>query len=149
MKVTRRLGVALLVAAIGIVAPGVAAQSGRSLVVRVEGSLLPHSRVVAIVINESLTEAPTAAIALRAGSAPPQAGRGIDIARVDGEILFQGEVTAFEQLVQSSGEPTIIVRAFDRLHRLHRGKKTREWSSASDADIARQLALSAGLRAEA
>jgi uncharacterized protein len=149
MKMAHGFGMAFAMAVVGMVSPGLRAQDRGALLVRLEGVLLPQSRVVAILVDESVTEPPTAAIALRAGSVPPAVGRGIDIAAIDGQILFQGEVVASEQLVQASGEPIVIVRALDRLHRLNRGKKTREFRDASDADIARQLAFSAGLQAKA
>ena len=47
---------------------------------------------------------------------------GLDIAHVDGETVFHGEVVGFEQFTQASGEPLIIVRAHDRLHAPQPGK---------------------------
>jgi len=149
MKMARGLGVAFAIAVTGVVSPGLRAQQGGPLLVRLEGVPLPLSQVVAIVVDERVILPPTAAIALRAGSVPPAVGRGIDIAAIDGHILFQGEVVTIEQFIQASGEPVIVVRALNRLHRLDRGRTTREFRDISDADIARQFASTAGLQANA
>ena len=148
MKVAHALRVFFALSVVGAVPSDLRAQDGLELLVRLEGSPLPQSRVVAVVVDEHVAEPPSAAIALRAGSIPPAVGRGLDIAAVDGQILFQGEVVAVEQLVQASGEPVVMVRAHDRLHRLNRGKQTREFRDLSDADIVGQLASNAGLQAK-
>lgn len=149
MRVAYGLRVVFAMSVVGVVSPDLRAQDGGALLVRLDGSPLPQSRVVAVVVDEHLVEPPSAAIALRAGSVPPAVGRGLDIAAVDGQILFRGEVVAIEPFVQASGEPVVMVRAHDRLHRLNRGKRTREFRDLSDADIVGQLASDAGLQAEA
>ena len=146
MKVAHALRAVFAMSVLGAVTPGLRAQNGGALLVRLEGVPMPKSRVVAVIVDEHVVEPPSAAIALRAGSVPAAVGRGIDIAAIDGQMLFQGEVIAIERLPQASGEPLIIVRALDRLHRLNRGKQTREFRDLSDAEIVRQIASSAGLQ---
>ena len=58
--------------------------------------------------------------------------------------LISGEVTAFEQETDATGTWTII-RGYDPMHRLTRGRRTRTFADTTDADIVRQLATSAGI----
>jgi len=147
MKRAHVLRLICAISVVGVVSPDLRAQDGGALLVRLDGSPLPQSRVVAIVVDEHVADPPSATVALRAGSIPPAVGRGLDIAAIDGQILFQGEVVAAGQLAQASGAPVVVVRALDRLHRLNREKHTREFRGLSDADIVRQLASNVGLQA--
>ena len=149
MKPARSHHLVCVMVAVGVLSPAVRAQEIGSLVVRIEGVPVPSNRVVAIVVDESIMVPPTAAVALRAESVPPAVGRGLDIAAIDGQMIFSGEVVGIERFERSADRSTLIVRAHDRLHRLNREKQTRTFTNMSDADIARQLASFAGLRAEA
>jgi phage protein D/phage baseplate assembly protein gpV len=53
--------------------------------------------------------------------------------------LVVGEVTALEQESDTTGTWT-VVRGYDPLHRLCRGRRTRTFSGVTDADIVRQIA---------
>jgi phage protein D len=109
-------------------------------VVRIEGVEIPPWRVRAIVVDSNGIDPDSADILLRSGLPVPVVGRGIDIATIDGQILFQGEAT----LSQSS----VVIRALDRSHRLHRERHTRTFIDRSDAEIVQELARDAGLLAE-
>lgn len=61
--------------------------------------------------------------------------------------LFSGEVTALET-EQEQSRTTFIVRAYDRSHRLHRGRKTRTFLKQGDGAIVERVAREAGLTAE-
>ena len=58
--------------------------------------------------------------------------------------LLVGEVTALEQESDTTGTWT-VVRGYDPLHRLCRGRRTRTFSGATDADIVRQIAADSQL----
>jgi phage protein D len=58
--------------------------------------------------------------------------------------LFSGEVVALEAEFDGTGSFT-TVRAFDRGHRLQRGRKVAAYPNMTASDIARKLALGAGL----
>jgi phage protein D len=60
------------------------------------------------------------------------------------KTIFIGEVTALEAHFDSIGART-IVRAFDKTHRLMRGRKTKAWVKRSYSDIVRSIADAAGL----
>jgi phage protein D len=59
--------------------------------------------------------------------------------------VFDGEIVEIEPEFVP-GTQRLVVRAFDRLHRLARGRHTRTFVNATDSDIARRLAQEAGLQ---
>lgn len=62
-------------------------------------------------------------------------------------VLIKGEITALEPDFSASGKSKMMVRGYDKSHRLHRGKKTRTWLSKLDSDLAKTIAGEAGLSA--
>lgn len=59
--------------------------------------------------------------------------------------LLTGEVTAIEgEFAQLNGR--LVVRGYDRAHRLQRTRRTRSFVNMSDGDIVRRMATEAGLR---
>lgn len=65
------------------------------------------------------------------------------------ESVFVGEVTGLEPEFRAEDTPTVVVRGYDRRHRLMRGRKTRSFTEVKDSDIAAQVAQEAGLTPEA
>ena len=65
-----------------------------------------------------------------------------------GTSIFKGEVVGLEPLYKTGGESKCIVRAFNRLHRLLRGKKSRTFVDKKDSDIAQTIASDNGLTAQ-
>ena len=65
--------------------------------------------------------------------------------------VFKGEITAVDLDLSVDGETLLTVRAYDRAHRLHRGRFTRVYLQMTDSDIARRIAgeLSFGTDIEA
>jgi len=63
-------------------------------------------------------------------------------------ILIKGEITALEPHFSATGRTTMLVRGYDKSHRLHRGKKTRTFLKMKDSDIASKLASETGLTAQ-
>ena len=59
-----------------------------------------------------------------------------------------GEITALE-LDHRPGTARVIVQAFDRGHRLHRGRHVRTFQQMSDADVVQKVASEAGLQSDA
>lgn len=62
-------------------------------------------------------------------------------------MVFDGEIVELEPHFEASTQ-RLIVRAFDRLHRLARGQRVRSFQNVSDGDLVRKLAQEAGLRAQ-
>jgi phage protein D/phage baseplate assembly protein gpV len=63
-------------------------------------------------------------------------------------ILIKGEITALEPHFSATGRTTMLVRGYDKSHRLHRGKKTRTFLRMKDSDIASKIASETGLTAQ-
>jgi phage protein D/phage baseplate assembly protein gpV len=59
-----------------------------------------------------------------------------------------GEIVALE-LDQRPGTVRVIIQAFDRAHRLHRGRHVRTFQQVTDADVVSRIAQDAGLQADA
>jgi phage protein D len=61
--------------------------------------------------------------------------------------VMKGEITGLELEVSSDEVPALVVRGYDRRHRLLRGTRTRSFVKMKDSDIAAQVAQAAGLGA--
>lgn len=62
--------------------------------------------------------------------------------------LLIGEITGVEPEYPYNGVPLLMVRGYDRAHRLHRGKKTRSFQQVTDSDMVLRIARDYGLRPE-
>src|SRR5579862_763281 len=58
--------------------------------------------------------------------------------------LFTGEVTALEMDLAGHGTPTLIVRCYDKSHRMHRDRKSRTYVQMKDSDIIQKIANEEG-----
>jgi phage protein D len=63
----------------------------------------------------------------------------------DVESLIIGEITGLEPEFIFDRRPSLIVRGYDRRHRLQRGRQTRTFIQQKDSDIAEKIAREAGL----
>ena len=63
--------------------------------------------------------------------------------------IFDGEITALEMDMAAQGVPTLLVRGFDKGHRLHRGRKRETFVQSTDSDIASKVGQSAGFTVQA
>jgi phage protein D len=63
--------------------------------------------------------------------------------------VFAGEITGLEPEFSFNRLPSLVVRGYDRRHRLTRGRKTRSFVQQKDSDIASQIAGEAGLSVSA
>ncbi|MBE2184514.1 MAG: VgrG-related protein [Anaerolineae bacterium] len=64
------------------------------------------------------------------------------------EPVFKGEVVGVEPGFEENGEVTILVRAYDKRHRLNRETKTRAFLQVTASDIITKLAQENGLTAQ-
>lgn len=136
------IAVAIAVAAAWSAAPDAAS---RPLLVRIDGAELSQRQVLSVVADSETGRPDLAAVIVSPGTPLPGFGRGIDIATVDGEIVFRGEVVSIQTIEDARGRTAAMIRAADALHRLDGAKRTRDFFNQSDAEIARQLAVEAGL----
>lgn len=63
--------------------------------------------------------------------------------------VISGEITFVEIEFRSASLPRLMVRGFDRRHRLQRGRKKRTFLQKKDSDIAKQIADEAGISIQA
>ena len=63
------------------------------------------------------------------------------------KVLFDGEIVEIEPDFEPSTQQ-LIVRAFDRLHRLSRGRHVRSFINVSDDDLVKKIAQEVGLQAK-
>lgn len=77
-------------------------------------------------------------------------GKGLVIKAKDDQgsdvLVFDGELVELEPEFQQ-GAQRLVVRAFDRLHRLNRGKQVRSFQNVTDGDLVSKLAQEVGLKA--
>jgi phage protein D/phage baseplate assembly protein gpV len=66
----------------------------------------------------------------------------------DQVTLIQGEITALEPSFDEGMIAELVVRGYDRSHRLYRQTKSKSHLNKTDADLAGEIAREAGLRAE-
>jgi Rhs element Vgr protein len=64
------------------------------------------------------------------------------------KLLFQGEITSIEPRFNKDGRATMLFRAYDKSHRLHRGKQSRTFLDSTDSDVVSTIAKEAGLTAD-
>jgi phage protein D len=62
--------------------------------------------------------------------------------------VFKGELVGIEPNYRQGGESRISIRAYDKLHRLLRGRKSKTYQDQSDQDICSAIAGQAGLSAQ-
>jgi len=58
--------------------------------------------------------------------------------------LFKGEITAIEPIFEKN-YASMIIRGYDKAHRMHRGTTSKAWLNIKDSDIAQQIASKNGL----
>jgi len=56
-----------------------------------------------------------------------------------GAVLFTGEITGLEPNFGRGGKASLVIQAYDKSFRLHRGKKSRTFLDQSDSDIIRMM----------
>lgn len=67
----------------------------------------------------------------------------------DAHSVFKGEITAVEMAIEEDRPPTLIIRGYDKGHRLHRGRENKSYQNVSDSDLAKQIAQQSGLSCDA
>lgn len=63
------------------------------------------------------------------------------------ELVFKGEVIGWEPVIVGKEPAGIVVRGFNKLHRLTRGRKSRAWLDVCFSDVASEIAGDWGLGA--
>lgn len=84
---------------------------------------------------------------------PFELGAEVEVAAVPEEgggsqPLMKGEITALEPEFGEGTHATLLVRGYDRSHRLHRGSHSKAYVQMTDSDLAEQIADDSGLQAQ-
>jgi uncharacterized protein len=118
----------------------------------VEGEPIVGSRVLSIAVDgDSLTGIDSATITVEGSMFNrrlPAVGGTLEVEGTNGggaSSIFKGEIVGLEPVFDASGDSRIIIRGFDRIHRLTRGQHSRSYENLSDAEIAAAIAQQAGL----
>ncbi|MBI1298424.1 VgrG-related protein [bacterium] len=61
------------------------------------------------------------------------------------QVVFQGEIVALEPIFEQNGRSSFVVRAYDKMHRLHRGKHIRTFINVTYSDVIQQILGAAGV----
>ncbi|PJF45064.1 MAG: type IV secretion protein Rhs [Phototrophicales bacterium] len=61
------------------------------------------------------------------------------------EKIFKGEIIGIEPMFEEGAIGRLVIRAYDKSHRMHRGTKTRTFLNQKDSDIAQAIASEYGL----
>ena len=96
-------------------------------------TLILHDPSLRWIDDDQLAPGKTIQIAIKAGRST--------------QTLFDGEIVELEPDFGPSTQ-RLMVRAFDRLHRLARGRHVRSFVNVSDGDLVRRLAQEVGLQAK-
>lgn len=139
----RGLAACVLTAALFVTLHAAAADPGR-LVAIVGGVAVSPVGVASIVVDSDAMQPDLATLTIQPGRAPlPKPGQPL---RVDLEgvkasgTIFKGEVVGIEPVWDATGSSRVVIRAFNKLHRLTRGRKTRTFEKMTDSDIASRIA---------
>lgn len=66
----------------------------------------------------------------------------------DKATLMKGEITALEPIFEEGMTAELVVRGYDKSHRLYRQTKSRAFLNKKDSDLANEIARALGLQAE-
>lgn len=117
------------------------------------GTEVPRSAVATIRVDQDLDQPDMATIVVEGREGVRIAHRlvpGDEVTivvepRPSAATLFKGEVVGIEPAFEAGGESRVAIRAFDRLHRLTREKKTRTFDGMTDIEIVAIIATEHGL----
>lgn len=62
--------------------------------------------------------------------------------------VFKGEIVGIEPSYKAQGDSRVVIRAFNKMHRMLRGKKSKTYQDQSDQDIVSSIVGAHGLSAE-
>lgn len=134
--------------------------------VTIGGSKIPNNDVMTINVDQDLMQPSMCIVTLRnklsqyndkfkpgdtieikmgGGTRRSDTGEGSG----DKTCVFKGEVIGCDTNYKQGGDPKLSVRAYDKLHRLTRGKKSKTYQKQTDQDIASAIAGQHGLSVQA
>lgn len=128
----------------------------------IDGTELSDDVVISFVVERDLGQPDMAVITLRddrrefSNSCKPT--QSIEVKAGGGQgghddatsklTVFKGEVVGIEPTYKAQGDSKVVIRCFNKMHRLVRGKKSKTWQQQSDQDIVSSIVGAAGLSAQ-
>lgn len=133
--------------------------------VTIAGEKIANNEVMAIIVDDDLNQPAMCVVTLRnklnqyngkykaADSVEVKMGGGTRRSAEgtgdgDKQTVFKGEVVGVECAYKQGGDNRLSIRAFNKMHRLLRGKKSKTFQEMSDQDVASQIASECGLSAQ-
>jgi len=112
------------------------------LVAIFNGVAVSPVNVVSIIVDSDVMQPDMATVTIEKGRPPfPPNGASLSV-NLEGVkesgTIFKGEIVGIEPDV--SGSQRVVIRALNKLHRLTRGRKTREFQKMTDSQIASKIA---------
>ena len=119
----------------------------------IAGSALPGGLRLDVVVEQDLDLPDMAALTVGGRKGREFAGgvkAGDDVAVLTdpaspGPAIFKGEVVGIEPVVDPGGSSRVVIRAFNRLHRLTGPARTRDFFDTTDGEIVETIATENGL----
>ena len=116
------------------------------------GSEVDKDHLHSFVVTQDLGQPDMAVITIRneghTFSNDANHGDAVEV-KVNDQVIFKGEVVGLEPEYKVGGESKVRVRAFNKLHRLGRGRKSRTFLEQKDSDIVGTVAGDHGLSPDA
>lgn len=118
----------------------------------INGQEVPDSDLQSYVVNRDMFQPDEAAIVLSNHgdiyNDKWQPGATVEIKVGKGESVFKGELSGLEPRYQGGGKTTMLVRSYNKMHKLLGGRKSITFKDMSDKDIISKVAQEAGLSLE-
>src|SRR5262245_39434551 len=116
----------------------------------IDGNPVDEQEAVAVAIDLDLNQPAMAVCTIKNAvsrhSYTANRGQAVEIElHDDGKVVFKGEVVGIEPVFKAGAESKVVVRDFNKLHRLLRGRKSRTFQDMSDSDIVGKVAKDHGL----
>ncbi len=127
--------------------------------VKVAGAEVPDGDVVGFVVERDLGMPDMAMVTVRNNvhqyTAKYKPGDTLELLigkgaeQTDKVSVFKGEIVGIEPSYRAGGDSKVVIRAYHKLHRLTRGRKSKTYQKQSDQDICSAIAGQHGLSAQA
>jgi phage protein D len=124
--------------------------------IKIGGADIDDGQVISFVVEQDLGQPDMAVITLNNANhvqtmnSAIQQGKPVEIAVQEPPVvIFKGEVVGIEPIYKAGGQSTCIVRAFNKMHRLLRGRKSKTFQGPKVKNILEQICQGAGLTLEA
>jgi uncharacterized protein len=116
------------------------------------GTAVPDGQWLSLSVDRDLDQPDMATVVVtntdHSYSKKCQPGQKFEIEIKGGEKLFQGEIVGIEPVYQGKGKHTLVVRGFNKLHLLLRGRASKTYNKKNDKQIISEVLSKHGLSLE-